>query len=481
MSLLPDERKRIEDLEGRLVSSEEPKARGRIAELEALADLYLQSDQYVPALETLEALLARPEAARLAPARKLALAVKQAAILRHQGRFSEAWERIGAAVETDDETLPREARIGRDLEGAKVLCHLSRYDEALDVARRAVARAEASGERSFMARAAGQIAFVQMRRGDMLLARESYEEALTLFRRLGDESRVAWVRINLGLVCKNLCEWDAARAHLGEAIAIHRRLGQYAQLAVALQNLGVLQVKSGAWERAHTALTEARTAFTQLGNRLGLVTNDLAQGWLARLEGRLADADARLHAALTMSLAEGFVREEALAREFLGDLAFDNGDAERAVEGYRAALALGERTAPAGDVVSEVLRRIGEAEITRGRLPAAAEAIERATHVCALLDDRYETAVLQRVRGRLAVAQGDLERGRHAFLAAVNLLGEMGERFERGKALLELARITSELSEARKLLYRASACFAEIGATRELARVEKELAQQPAA
>ena len=104
------------------------------------------------------------------------------------------------------------------------------------------------------------------------------------------------------------------------------------------------------------------------------------------------------------------MREEALAREFLGDLAFDRGDVERAVEAYRAALALGERTAPAGDVVSEVLRRIGEVEISRGRLTIAAEAIERATHVCALLDDRYETAVLQRVRGRLAVAQGDLEQ-----------------------------------------------------------------------
>ncbi len=481
MSLLPDERKRIEDLEGKLVSSEEPKVRGRMAELEALADLYLQSDQYVPALETLDALLARPEAARLAPARRIALTVKQTSILRHQGRFSEAWERIGPAVEADDESLPRDARIGRDLEGAQVLCHLSRYDEALDVARRAVARAEATGDRALLARASGQVAFVQMRRGDMLLARESYEEALTLFRRVGDESNVAWVRNNLALVCKNLCEWDAARAHFGEAIAIHRRLGQYAQLGVRLQNLGVLQVKSGAWERAHTALAEARTAFTQVGNRWGLVANDLAQGWLARLEGRHADAEARLGTALSSSLAEGFVREEALSREFLGDLAYDRGDAERAVEAYRAALALAERTAPAGDIVSEVLRRIGEAEISRGRLTAAAEAIERATHVCALLDDRYETAVLQRVRGRLAVAQGDAERARHAFLTAVNLLGEMGERFERGKALLELARVTPELAEARKLLYRASACFAEVGAARELARVEKELGQQHAA
>ena len=473
--MLPDERERLRQLSERHVSAAETGASGRISDLETLADLYAQSDQYASALETLEALLARPEAAELAPAHRLSLTTKQSTMLRRQGRYPEAWDTIRGAVEQEDATLSPAARIAAAIEGVQVLCHLARYDEGLAVASRAVAVADAYGDRLLVARTVGQVAFVQMRRGDMLSARESYEEALTLFRRLGTESDVAWARNNLGIIAKNLGEWDVARAHFTEAIAIHRRLGQFALLGLRLQNLGVLLVKSGAWERAHVVLDEALATLTQVGSGLGLVANHLAQGWLARLEGRHEAAEELLSAALRSSLADGLVREEALAREFLGDVAFDRGDAALALESYRAALALGERIAPAGDVVSEVLRRIAEVEITRGRLDAAGEIIERATHVCSLLDDRYETAVLQRVGGQLASARGDHAAAVRGYTTAINLLGEMGERFERGKALVLLARATTDAGETRRALYRASACFAEIGAERELAMVEREL------
>jgi len=473
--LVPEERKRIEDLEQRVVSKNETRAPGSARDLELLADLYFEVDHYEPALETLEALLVHPEAARLSGARRAALTLKQATILRRQGRFAEAWDRLASSV-SEGAGLPRALSASCAIEGAMLLCHLARYDEALDLARRGVQLAETEGDRPLLAKAVGQVGFVHLRRGDMLLARESYEEALPQFRRLGDETQVAWVRNNLGIVCKNLCEWDAARVHFNEAIAIHRRLGQQALLGNRLQNLGVLLVKSGSWERAQVVLEEARQCFTQVGDRWGTTINLLAFGWLDRLQGRLDEAEKRITEALDKSLAEGFLREEALSREFLGDVAFERGQVDRAAEAYRAALALGERQAPAGDLVSEVLRRIAEVEILRGRLDAAAAAIERAGLVCQLLDDRYETAVLQRVRGQLAAAQGRREDAAQFLRAAVNLFGEMGERFERGKSLTLLARIVTEPGEPRKLLYRASACFAEIGADRQLAEVEKELA-----
>jgi len=474
-NLAPEERKRIEDLEQRVVSTNETRAAGSARDLELLADLYFEVDHYEPALETLEALLVHPNAARLSDARRAALTLKQSTILRRQGRFAEAWDRLAPSV-SEAAGLPRALSASCAIEGAMLLCHLARYDEALDLARRGVQLAETEGDRPLLAKAVGQVGFVHLRRGDMLLARESYEEALPQFRRLGDETQVAWVRNNLGIVCKNLCEWDAARVHFNEAIAIHRRLGQQALLGNRLQNLGVLLVKSGSWERAQAVLEEARLCFAQVGDRWGATINLLAFGWLDRLEGRLDEAEKRITEALDKSLAEGFLREEALSREFLGDVAFERGQVDRAAEAYRAALALGERQAPAGDLVSEVLRRIAEVEIVRGRLAAAEAAIERAGLVCQLLDDRYETAVLQRVRGQLAAAQGRREDAAQFLRAAVNLFGEMGERFERGKSLTLLARIVTEPGEPRKLLYRASACFAEIGADRQLAEVEKELA-----
>ncbi len=474
--MVPDDRKRIEELEERLVSSTETGAAPCLEDLETLADLHFQTDAYQPALENLSLILDHARDAGMAPARHAALTLKFAVIVRRQGRFSEAFDRLTPHLGDAARALPRALQASCAIEATTLLCHLARYDEALAQGKHAVALAEAEGDQALVARAIGQVGFVHLRRGDMLLARESYEDALALFRRLGDDGQVAWARNNLGIVCKNLCEWDAARAHFSEAIAIHRRKGQQALLGNRLHNLGVLLVKSGGWERAHEVLDEARQLFLAVGDRWGVTINLLAQGWLARLEGRHGEAETLLRQALDATLAEGFVREEALAREFLGDLAFDRGNADQAAEAYRAALVLGERQAPAGDIVSEVLRRIGEVEIVRGRLDAAEAAIDRAVHICGLLDDRYETAVLQRVRGQLEAARGRHEAAGHSLLAAVNLLGEMGERFERGKALTQLARVTTDRAESRKLFYRASACFAEIGAERELSAVESELA-----
>ena len=52
------------------------------------------------------------------------------------------------------------------------------------------------------------------RNGDLAGARDHYEQALGLYRRLRDDWRAAMARSDLGLILKNQCEWDAAAASL---------------------------------------------------------------------------------------------------------------------------------------------------------------------------------------------------------------------------------------------------------------------------
>ena len=66
------DRNRIADLEGRIVVAPPSGAHAAIAELEMLADLYLQADSYVPALETIQRLLELPDARALSATRRAA-------------------------------------------------------------------------------------------------------------------------------------------------------------------------------------------------------------------------------------------------------------------------------------------------------------------------------------------------------------------------------------------------------------------------
>jgi DNA-binding NtrC family response regulator/tetratricopeptide (TPR) repeat protein len=470
--------RRIQDLEGRLISAPRVQEAGSgLDDLESLAELYLRADSYVPALETLHRLLKRPELAERSDVRRLALEVKVSECLRRQGRYGDAAERSERAFAATGPGTPPEIRVRLGLERVDALTHLSRYEEAKTLARTLLKSVREIGDQELLAAALFRSGILWMRLGDWVQSRELLEEARGLFSMLGIEAQIANVENALGLLHKNLCEWALAQHYLRDALARDRRLGRFSQVATRLQNLGIVYLKSGDWSKAHDQFTEARKVFRQVGNQWGLTTTALSLGIHSRLVGRLEESRKLLEEALEGALAAGMLREEALAREFMGDLAMAESDAHRALEHYRTALTLAERTAPAGDIVSEVLRRMAEAHIHLGELDAARAAVDRCREICNLLEDRFEGAVLHRVAGSLFLRQGEREEALREFRTAVNLLSEMGERFERGRALFLLAQNDADRGSARKAAYRASACFAEMGAEDWLADVEEWLAE----
>ena len=72
-----DDRRQIESLEARLTTAASAAAHpDLVGDLGVLAELYLRADSYVPALETLERVLALPELAAPGDPRRLALEIK---------------------------------------------------------------------------------------------------------------------------------------------------------------------------------------------------------------------------------------------------------------------------------------------------------------------------------------------------------------------------------------------------------------------
>src|SRR5262249_17782276 len=153
----------------------------------------------------------------------LAQTVRRAIALVDAGQVNDAYQLLKPNLDKDGGLGPAGARAALLLEGARILVRLGRHDEALAKARRRLSLAELDGDSRPAAEALTRVGLTQLRRGDLRAARVSYEEARSRFRRLGDDARVAAMENNLGLVCKGLGEWDAARSHFGEAISLTRR------------------------------------------------------------------------------------------------------------------------------------------------------------------------------------------------------------------------------------------------------------------
>ena len=467
-----DDRDRIAQLEERLALAPAPAGRGAVADLELLADLYMQADSYQPALKTIERLLALPGARALSDGRRVALESRAIACRLAQGDAQGALAHLR-------ELLGREQRIESEglrarlwLQASDALFRLARIPESREHAEHGLALADSAGDLSQAAKALTLLGGAAYREGDLARARDGYEQALALYRRLADEAGAAHVRNNLGLIHKNLCEWEAAEAHLQAAFDLHRRNGRFAESAVPLLNLGIVYQKRGDWARALEHYGRAEQVFAQVADDLRIPQVRIGCGNIARLQRRFEDAEGLLRDALERARDLGAQREQVLAIEFLGELEYDRGNPDVALGHYQEALALAQRVAPEGDLVVEIERRRAEALCATGRLDEAERACATALRLARHTDDRLEHAVAHRAAGSIAMARGRRAEAIQSWTLAVSLLGACRDRHELGRTLLELAQAVAEPREARRLLYRASALFADLEAPYWMERVE---------
>ncbi len=403
----------------------------------------------------------------------LSTLVADASRLADQGRAAAAFELIERELANEGGHAPTGARAALLVEAARILWLLGRYEESLARGRRGLTLAELDGNGRLAADALLRLGLSRHRLGDLAGAREFYEEARARFRRLGSESRAAAAHNNLGLVTLALGDWDGARYHYRQAIDLARLESTPAVLGARLQNLGTLELKSGEWARARATLKEARTCFVEGDHRWGMATNTIALGLLARLEGRLEEAASLAHQAMTIALAESMPREEAIALELTAQVAADRGDLEGAIRLDERALEIAERIAPRSDLACELLRQLGGHALRLGELGRAAGLLERARQLATELGDRYELSLVERLEAERALARGDREDAERGLLNAAGVLGELGERVERGRCFALLARLAATPEESCRWGFRASACFAEAGAEREVRDIEE--------
>ena len=466
---------RIAQLEQRLAVNAHFAHHPAVAELEMLADLYLQADSYTPALETIDRLLALPEARALSALRRAGLESKAINCRLRQGDAQGALAHCREVLQDEAaiDHLPIRCKV--HLQCGDALLALGRNDESAVEGDAALTLADRLGDLTMSAESLNLLGRVAYRRGDLETARDLYEQSLALHRRAGNEISAAFVRNNLGLIHKNLCEWDAAASDLKSALESLQRLSRYAETLGPLLNLGIVSLKRGDWTESAQWYAQARQVCVSIGDRLRLGQITLGLGTLARLERRFDESQALFEEALARARELRAQREEVLALEFLGDLDLDRGRPEEALTHYHEGVRLAERFAPESDLIVELERRRAEALLAVGRLEAAEASCQRASRLARLIDDRLEFAIAERVAGSLAWARGRSDDAFMSWKLAASLLQTCDERLELGRTYLEMGRFASDPVQARRYFYRAGSLFAMLSSPHWLEQSEQEL------
>ncbi|MCK4351315.1 MAG: tetratricopeptide repeat protein, partial [Candidatus Krumholzibacteria bacterium] len=178
---------------------------------------------------------------------------------------------------------------------------------------------------------------------EFLVAQEKLESSLGLAAYMKDDMLRARVLTMNGLLQQRIGFLRSAEEYLLRAWELCRTgTDHYGEAAAAL-NLGIVQYRQGRFAEARESIERARSIFRQVGWTIGVCRAILAHGNVEKYARELGKAVRHYRKAARIAAAHDFIREQALAEEFIGEVCTARGEYELAGEHFERGLELAGR------------------------------------------------------------------------------------------------------------------------------------------
>ncbi len=376
---------------------------------EELGDMHLSTENYSVALEYYDKALQHVQTAGGGPSDLVRVYRKISDCYRKKGLLREAMSFLdSAATHCDDEDL-----IGKGAIACRrgiILYERGDIKRGLREACSAYRILRTSDEHLEVAHTQLLIANCYARLGRSDEAEQYFLDALSSYRRIGDTVGKSYVLNNLGLFHKNACRWGRALQFLGRALEICDEVGLTQHRVRVTLNIGIVHLKKRDFAGAESAFASARDMARRIGDDLKYTKSTLMLGVKETMAGNLLSAEKHLLEARVTAERRSYQREIALADEFIGDLMFEKGDLEDALENYAIALKSASRINPQGDIVAEVQRRMMNVYLVQRKAEDALAIGRRAIETCRRSGEMHEIGYVERMIGQaLAIQKKETE------------------------------------------------------------------------
>ncbi len=270
------------------------------------------------------------------------------------------------------------------------------------------------------------LASIARGRSDHETAVKRFEEALALFRRIGDVLGEANCIKSLGDIASARSDHETAVKRFEEALALYRRIGDVLGEANCIQSLGDIARARSDHETAVKRFEEALALYRRIGAVLGEANCIRSLGDIARARSDHETAVKRFEEALALYRRIGDVLGEANCIQSLGDIARARSDHETAVKRFEEALALYRRI---GAVLGEAncIRSLGDIARARSDHETAVKRFEEALALYRRIGAVLGEANCIRSLGDIARARSDHETAVKRFEEALALYRRIGD------------------------------------------------------
>ncbi|MBI3949281.1 MAG: CHAT domain-containing protein [Acidobacteria bacterium] len=280
---------------------------------------------------------------------------------------------------------------------------------------------------------------------------EKYEEAVPLWRAVGDQRGEAHTLSNIGLVYNWLGEPQTALDYLSQALQLRRTMKDHHGEAATLNNIGMAYWLMGELQKALDYYSQALPLGRVAGNRFGEATTLYNIGSSYASLGECHKALDFFDQALRVSQVVKGRIEEACALTGIGRVYDAVGEPQRALDCYNQALPLRRAV---GDHYGEakILHYIGVIYDDLGEKQKALNYLGQALRLRRIVGDRWGEAQTLHSIGRLYASLNKEQKALEYYEQALSLWQAVGNRIGEAETLHGIARVErslGKLTEAR--------------------------------
>jgi tetratricopeptide (TPR) repeat protein len=343
---------------------------------------------------------------------------------------------------------------------------------------KAIVVAVTCGDNNLAARCRARLGDIALERSDHESARRRYEEALPLYRDVGNILGEANCIFSLGDIAFRRSDHESARTRHEEALSLYRGVGNILGEANCIRSLGAIAFARSDDESARTRYEEALPLYRVVGNILGEANCIRRLGDIALARSDHERARTRYEEALPLYRGVGAILGEANCIARLGDLARAHSDHESARTRYEEALPLYRGV---GNIRGEAhcIARLGDIALARSDRESARTCYEEALPLYGGVGDILGEANCIESLGDIALARSDHESARTRYEEALPLYRGVGHTLGEANCIASLgdiARARSDNELACGQYEQALALYGRIPDPYSMARTYRSLA-----
>jgi tetratricopeptide (TPR) repeat protein len=354
-----------------------------------------------------------------------------------KGELAKALESFRRAIDAYRSAGESELLCELEAQLGDVQLELGHIDEAIARYRQSLAQAQDMHNEIAIASAHRRIGMAYQEKWDLPRAEESYREADRLLDGVDDDRERAQLRIQWGSLFEDLARYKKARKEYEEALRIYRSLGDHGGEATAHRRLASVLHQFDALSEAEQELQMARALLEKQQSRdepeLIEVLNLL--GRIYEDQGRTTDAMELYTEAHHQADSLGIAPAEVECLRRMGSALAVRGELEESVERYQQAIDICRHLDDRREL-AEIYGDLGDVYVEQGKLDEAEKmfksAAERLDH-----DNPLGLALAKRRLGALYQEKGEYKRAQEYYSEADSLLDNLDDAGE--KAILYTA------------------------------------------